>query len=333
LRFLKENDCQEKKMKMNIVITDGFPLSANDISWDGLNKWGHITVYDHTPEEQLLTRAQDADVLIVNKTRVSAATIAALPRLKYIGVTATGYNNIDTQAAKERHIPVCNAVAYGSQTVAQHVFALILALVNKVAEHNAQVQAGAWGQQPHFCITLSPIMELSGKTLGLYGYGNIAQAVAKIGRGFGMKIIAHRRNTEGVSSKGVTYVSQEDLFKKSDIISLNASMNTDNQGLINTHNLSLMKPSALLINTARGGFIVEKDLKNALENGIIAGAGIDVLAVEPPTEGSILYGVKNCIITPHNAWASVEARQRLMQITVDNVRAFLKGKPRNIVNF
>jgi glycerate dehydrogenase len=320
-------------MKMNIVITDGFPLSANDISWDGFKKLGHTTVHDHTPDDQLLARAQDTDILIVNKTRISATTIAALPRLKYIGVTATGYNNIDTQAAKARQIPVCNAVAYGSQTVAQHVFALILALVNKVAEHNAQVQAGVWGQQPHFCFTLSPIMELSGKTLGLYGYGNIAQAVAKIGRGFGMKIIAHRRNTEGVSSKGVTYVSKEDLFKKSDIISLNASMNADNQGFINAHNLSFMKPSALLINTARGGFIIEKDLKYALENGIIAGAGIDVLAVEPPTEGSILYGVKNCIITPHNAWASVEARQRLMQITVDNVKAFLKGKPRNIVNF
>ncbi len=320
-------------MKNNIVITDGFPLSNNDISWEALGKLGHITVHNHTNEEQLLTRAQDADILIVNKTRVSAATIAALPRLKYIGVTATGYNNIDIQAAKDRQIPVCNAVAYGSQTVAQHVFALILALVNKVAEHNAQVQADAWGKQPYFCFTLSPIMELSGKTLGLYGYGNIAQAVAKIGRGFGMKIIAHRRNTEGGKSKGVTYVSQEDLFKKSDIISLNASMNADNQGLINIQNVSLMKPSALLINTARGGFIVEKDLKYALENGIIAGAGIDVLAVEPPTEGSILYGVKNCLITPHNAWASVEARQRLMQITVDNVKAFLKGKPRNIVNF
>lgn len=317
---------------MNITITDGHTLNPGDLSWSEWAKLGNLTVYDFTQPNELLVRLHDTDILIVNKTPISAATIAALPRLKYIGVLATGYNNIDAQAARERQIPVCNVVAYGSKTVAQHVFALILELVNQVGQHNASVQAGDWGKQPHFCYTLSPIMELSGKTLGIYGYGNIGAEIAKIGRAFGMHIIVHRRNTEGGKIKGITYVSQEDLLEKSDILTLNASMNAENHGFINKQTLNRMKPSVLLINTARGGLVVETDLKQALENGTIAGAGLDVLSVEPPSEGSILLGVKNCIITPHIAWASFEARQRLMGLALKNLKSFLNGSPINVVN-
>jgi glycerate dehydrogenase len=318
--------------KPKIVITDGHPLNPNDSTWAAFQKIADTTVYAHTSPEQLVPRAQEADILIVNKTVVNAETIAALPKLKYIGVTATGYNIVDTEAAKSKGIIVSNAVGYSSQSVAQHTFALILELTNRVGAHSESVHQGAWGKQPHFCYTLSTITELSGKTLGLYGYGGIAKEIAKIAKAFGMKIIVNRRNTEGVTPKGTRYVSLENLFSESDILSLNAPLTIDNKGLINKENLTLMKPTALLINTARGGLVVENDLKEALENGIIAGAGLDVLQTEPPTEGNVLIGVKNCIITPHNAWASFESRQRLLNITLQNVKAFLKGTPQNVVN-
>lgn len=318
--------------KLKIIVTDGFALSRNDLSWQGFEQLGELKVYDYTAPDELMNRIQEADVLIVNKTIISAETIQVLPNLKYIGVTATGYNNVDAKAAVARHIPVCNVAGYGSQAVAQHVFALILALTNQVAVHHAAVQAGEWGSQPHFCITKTPLVELSGKTLGIYGFSGIGQEVAKIGRAFGMKIIVHRRNTEGAQPRGIRYVSLEELLSQSDFLSLNASLSPENQGLINAGNLRKMKPTAFLINTARGGFVVEKDLKEALESGIIAGAGLDVLPIEPPTEGSILFGVKNCLITPHNAWAAFEARQRLMHLAAANVKAFLGGKPKNVVN-
>ncbi len=318
--------------KFNIFVTDGYALSREDLSWEGFERFGNVTVYDFTAPEELLNRIREADMLIVNKTVISADTIAAMPKLKYIGVTATGYNNVDAKAAAARHIPVCNVAGYGSKTVAQHVFALILSLTNQVAVHHAAVQAGEWESQPHFCITKTPLTELSGKTLGIYGFSGIGQEVAKIGHAFGMKIIIHRRNTEGVLPRGMRYVSLDEWFSQSDVLTLNASLNTENQGLINIENLKKMKPTALLINTARGGFIIEKDLKAALESGIIAGAGLDVLPTEPPTEGSVLMGVKNCLITPHNAWAAFEARQRLMRLAEENVRSFLKGKAKNVVN-
>ncbi len=329
--------------KPKIVITDGHPLNPNDLNWDAFKKIGHTTIYEHTPPDQLIARAQDADILIVNKTVVNAETIAALPTLKYIGVTATGYNIVDTEAAKAKGIIVSNAVGYSSASVAQHTFALILELTNRVGAHSESVHQGAWGKQPQFCYTLSTITELSGKTLGLYGYGGIAKEIAKIAKAFGMKIIVNRKNmpslmspkqgnTEGPPPKGVRYVSLINLFKESDILSLNAPLTVENKGLINKENLALMKPTALLINTARGGLVIENDLKEALEKGIIAGAGLDVLQTEPPTEGSVLLGVKNCIITPHIAWASYESRQRLLNITLQNVKAFLKGTPQNVVN-
>ena len=317
--------------KFKIIVTDGYALSREDLNWQAFEALGDVTFYGYTAPSELINRIKNADAVIVNKTVLTAEIIANLPNLKYIGVTATGYNNVDAKAAAARNIPVCNVAGYGSKSVAQHVFALILALTNQVAAHNTAVQAGEWGAQPHFCITKTPLIELYGKTLGIYGFSGIGQEVAKIGRAFGMKIIVHRRNTEG-GKGGTRYVSLDELFYKSDILTLNASLNLENQGLMNTQNLQKMKPTALLINTARGGFIVEQDLKNALETGIIAGAGLDVLPVEPPTEGSVLFGVRNCLITPHNAWASAEARARLMHLAAENLKAFLKGKPKNVVN-
>jgi glycerate dehydrogenase len=318
--------------KRQIIITDGFALGRNELSWQAFEQLGDVTIYDYTAPNELLNRIEKADILIVNKTVISAETIGHLPNLKYIGLTATGYNNVDAKAAAARNIPVCNVAGYGSQTVAQHVFALILECTNQVGVHNTAVQAGEWGNQPHFCIMKTPLTELSGKTLGIYGFSNIGKEVAKIGRAFGMKIIVHRRNTEGPKLRGIRYVSLDELLSQSDFLSLNASLSVENQGLINLENLKKMKSTALLINTARGGFVVEKDLKQALESGIIAGAGLDVLPIEPPTEGTVLFGVKNCIITPHNAWATAEARVRLMGMAAENVRAFLGGKPKNRVN-
>jgi glycerate dehydrogenase len=306
---------------------------------------GDITVHDFTAKEQIIERVKEADILIVNKTPITAEVIAACPKLKYIGVTATGYNNVDAAAARAKNIPVCNVAGYGTPSVAQHVFALILELCNRVGDHNTQVHAGAWGAQPHFSFTTQSLIELKGKTLGIYGYGSIGQAVAKIAKGFGMKIIAYKRSaplppgggensaTPPPGGKGVKLVSFEDLLKQSDFISINSAMSPENAGIFNKNTFKMMKNTAFLINTARGGLINENDLKWALENNIIAGAGLDVLTAEPPVNPPLGgLGGLNCIITPHNAWATSEARQRLMSMALDNLKAFLKGKPRNVVN-
>jgi glycerate dehydrogenase len=320
------------KKTHHIVVTDGFALASDDLNWLAWEQLGRVTVHDFTPPELVATRAQTATILIVNKTLVTAETIAACPDLQYIGVTATGYNNVAIAAARARGIVVCNVAGYGTPSVAQHVFALILALTNRAEHHNQRVQNGAWGQQLHFSFWDMPMVELAGKTLGIYGYGTIAKAVGRIGRAFGMRVIATKRGVaEGTKMQGATIVSFETLLKESDFISLNAAMATDNIGIFNKKHLSMMKPTAYLINTARGGLIVEADLKWALESGIIAGAGLDVLSIEPPTEGSVLMGLKNCIITPHQAWATVESRRRLMAMAFDNLAAFLKGKARGVV--
>jgi glycerate dehydrogenase len=319
---------------MKIIITDGYPLASNDLNWSAWEKYGEVIVYDFTPKELIVERVKDADILIVNKTPITAETIAACKKLKYIGVVATGYNNVDVTAARAWNIPVCNVAGYGAPSVAQHVFALILALTNRVGEHNTLVQAGNWGVQPHFCFSTQTLIELKDKTLGIYGFGAIGQAVAKIGRGFGMKIIATKRGiTEGGKFKGAKVVSFENLLKQSDFLSINSAMSPENTGIFNKNVFKTMKPTAFLINTARGGLIIEEDLKWALENNIIAGAGLDVLTVEPPkTPPFGGLGGLNCIITPHHAWATFEARQRLMSKALENLKAFLRGKPRNVVN-
>ncbi len=311
-----------------IVVLDGYTLNPGDLQWDALEALGEVRRYDFTADRDVVARSAAADILIVNKTAVNAELMAQLPKLRCISVTATGYNNIDTAAARLRGITVCNVSGYSSEAVAQHVFAMILALTNRVYEHNSSVQQGDWSRCRDFSYTLSPIRELAGKTLGIYGYGRIGRAVARIGAAFGMMIIATNRSP---ITEDIEQVSLSELFSRSDFLSLHAPLTPENQGIVSWSFLRQMKSGAVLINTSRGGLINEQDLQRALHAGRPAAAALDVLSQEPPPDNHPLAGMHNCLITPHNAWASVEARRRLMEGTVENVRAFLAGAPRNVV--
>lgn len=314
-----------------IVVLDGYTLNPGDLDWQPLRDLGNTQIYERSPANEVLARAKDADVILVNKIILSEEILAQLPNLKYIGVLATGYNNIDVKAAKSRNIPVCNVVGYASNSAAQHVFALLLELTNQVSRHHQSVLNGDWGECPDFSYTLQPIIGLVNKTIGIYGFGKIGQKVAEIALAFGMKVIAHHKHPKRDARPHVEFVGLEDMFVKSDILTLHAPLSKDNAGIINQKHLALMKSSAFFINTGRGGLVNEVDLKRALEEGRIAGAGLDVLSVEPPVNSNILIGVKNCIITPHQAWASKEARQKLLDEVVANVEAFLKGNIKNNV--
>ena len=315
---------------MNIVILDGKTVNHGDLSWEGLEALGSLTVYDRSSEDQVLSRSLEADAILTNKAIITADTLAQLPRLKYIGIIATGYNTVDTQFAASRGIPVCNAAGYGTDSVAQHVFALILALSNHVAAHARSTSAGEWSVSPDWTYTVAPMMELAGKTLGIIGLGTIGRKTAELGQAFGMKVIAHSRSPKSVA--GVEMVDQESLFRQSDVISLHTALTAENTGLINADRLGWMKPSAFLINTARGGLVQEADLAAALNEGRIAGAGLDVLSSEPPPPDNVMLSAKNCLVTPHNAWQTREARARLIEIVVENLARFVRGEPRNVVN-
>jgi glycerate dehydrogenase len=314
-----------------IVILDGRTLNPGDLSWQALESLGEVSVHDYTPPGAIIERAAMADILLVNKTILDGTVLAKLPRLRCICVTASGYNNIDLEAAARQNIFVCNAVGYGTASVAQHVFALLLALTNRVQAHHDSVMQGRWGTGVDFCYTLAPIPELAGKTMGIYGFGRIGQQVAHLAQAFGMTILATHKHPERDARPGVRFVPLEELFAASDVISLHAPLGPDNHRIVNAKLLASMKPTAYLLNTGRGGLIDEAALRAALEAGQLAGAGLDVLATEPPREGSILFGAPNCLITPHLAWATREARQRLLDIAIENVRAFLEGKPVNVV--
>ena len=319
-------------MDINIVALDGYTLNPGDLSWEGLEALGNFTVYDRSKPEEVIPRSIEADILLSNKVLLSKSTLDQLPRLKYICVTATGYNNVDIQAAAERKIPVSNVVGYSTQSVAQHVFALLLALTNKIERHSISVKQDDWSRAPDFCYTLSPIPELFGKTFGIYGFGRIGQEVAKIAQAFGMEVLATHKHPERDAQPGVKFVNLPTLFQQSDVLSLHAPLSDQNFGIVNTQMLSSMKPSAYLLNTGRGGLINEVDLKSALLNKVIAGAALDVLGQEPPLPGHPLLEVENCIITPHIAWISKAARQRLMDTTVKNVKAFIEGYTIDTVN-
>lgn len=316
---------------MNLVVTDGYPLNSGDLNWDALHAFGNVTVYNRTPENEIAARCRDAQIVVTNKTPFSRHTLAQLPLLKCIAVTATGYNVIDTKAAAGRGILVCNVPGYGTASVAQQVFALLLELTNAVGRHSVAVKEGAWSKAPDWCFALQPIVELSSKTMGLVGYGNIGQQVAKIASAFGMQVIYFNP-----SSKAATVGFQkplQEVFAKSDVVSLHCPLTPENKGFVNKDLLQTMKPSAYLINTARGPLINEADLADALNKNVLAGAALDVLSVEPPAENQLaLMGAKNCLITPHNAWMSREARQRILTATEKNIAAFLQGKPVNKVN-
>nr|WP_321354622.1 D-2-hydroxyacid dehydrogenase [uncultured Draconibacterium sp.] len=315
---------------MKIVVLDGYALNPGDLNWNELEALGELTVYDRTTPEQTIERAADAEIVYTNKVILNREIIEQLPLLKFIGVLATGYNVVDTAAASDAGITVCNIPAYSTQSVAQLVFAHILHFSNKVGLHAKSVSNGEWATSKDFAYWLSAQTELAGKTLGIIGFGQIGQAVACIALAFGMKVIFNNRSKK-TTDLDARQVDLETLLATSDFISINCPLTSENQGFINKTTISRMKPTAFLINTGRGPLINEQDLADALNNDQIAGAGLDVLSVEPALSENPLPKAKNCFITPHIAWATLEARQRLMQIAVNNLKAFIDGEPINVV--
>lgn len=318
---------------MKIVVLDGYTLNPGDLSWDRLLILGEVVLYDRTPIDKIIERSRGAEVLITNKTPLSEDIINSLTSVKYIGVLATGYNIVDTEAAKKRNIIVTNIPTYGTISVAQLTFALLLELCHHVQRHSDSVMNGKWAESVDFCFWDFPLIELSGKTLGIIGFGNIGNKVGDIATAFGMNIIGSSKpHTDQSHRKNFRWVEINELLEQSDIVSIHCPLLPETKGLINAETLKRMKRSAFLLNTSRGPIVVDKDLADALNNGIIAGAGIDVLSVEPPSKDNPLFKAKNCIITPHIAWATKEARTRLIDIAVNNLSAFLNGKPVNVVN-
>ncbi|MEM1119150.1 MAG: D-2-hydroxyacid dehydrogenase [Bacteroidota bacterium] len=318
--------------KPKIVIFDGYAANPNDLSWEPIARRGNLKVYDRTPDNLVYQRGKAAEIAIVNKRELDWYYISSLRKLKLICTLATGYNNVDIDAANHFGITVCNAVGYSSPSVAQHVFALLLELINRVGLHNADVQKNGWANSLDWCYWKSPITELAGKTMGIYGYGKIGQKVADIALAFDLKVIVVRQSNRLPANTKVQLVDLETLWTASDVISLHAPLTDSNAGIINQTTLAKMKKSAYLINTGRGGLVNENDLKIALEKGQIAGAGLDVLSQEPPPKDHLLLGVPNCLITPHQAWATKESRARLIEIVGENIGAFLAGKPQNVVS-
>lgn len=316
---------------MKLVVLDGYTANPGDLTWDAFSALGALTVHDRTPVAEIAARAKDAEIVLTNKAPLDATTIAALPNLRYIGVLATGYNIVDAAAARARNIPVCNVPEYGTANVAQAVFALILELTNRTGHHADSVREGRWASCIDWCYWDFPLIELSGRTLGIVGYGRIGAAVARIGAAFGMKVIAHRRS--GIpAGEPAENADIDTIFRESDVVSLHCPLTPETKHLINAERLAQMKPGAFLVNTARGPLIDEPALAAALNAGQIAGAGLDVLSVEPPPADNPLLQAKNCLITPHIAWATREARARLLDVAAGNIRAWQAGTPRNVVN-
>lgn len=318
---------------MKIVVLDGYTLNPGDLSWDELRKMGQVEIYDRTPADMTVTRAREADIVFTNKTLLGREILEQLPALRFIGVLATGYNTVDTQAAKELGIAVANVPGYGTDSVAQHTFALLLALCHHVQQHSDTAKQGKWAQSIDFCYWDYPLVELSGKTMGIIGFGDIGKRVADIASAFGMRILAHSRTqTDQSNRKNFRWATPHQLLEESDVVSLHCPLFPETQGLIQKEGLQRMKTTAFLLNTSRGPLLVEEDVAEALNNGWIAGAAMDVLSTEPPRPDNPLLTAKNCLITPHIAWASRDARSRLMAIAIRNAQNFLDGKPTNIVN-
>jgi len=317
---------------MKIVVLDGYTLNPGDLSWDRLEALGDCSVYDRTAPEDTVKRAGGAEIVLTNKTVLSADIIRLLPRLRYIGVLATGYNVVDVEAAGERGIPVTNVPTYGTASVAQMVFAHLLNLTQHVAHHAETVRDGRWTACPDFCYWDMPLLELAGSTLGIVGFGRIGRAVAELARAFGMKVVVHDVIVPAEMPDGCRMVGLEQVFREADVLSLHCPLTPRTQKLVNAERLALMKPTAFLINTSRGPLIDEPALAEALNASRLAGAGLDVLSTEPPAADNPLLTAKNCYITPHIAWATRSARQRLLNIAIDNVAAFIAARPQNVVN-
>jgi glycerate dehydrogenase len=319
---------------MRIVVLDGYTLNPGDNPWSPLESLGEFTVYDRTSGDEFSERCAGAEVIITNKVVLSADRINELPQLKMIAVTATGYNVVDIEAARARGIPVCNVPVYGTNTVAQHVFAVLLTMCHQPILHDQAVRDGEWFQQQgDFCFWKVPLIELVGKTMGIVGFGRIGRRTGELAHAFGMNVIAQDVvQGESPGYEPFAWRSLEEVFEEADVVSLHCPQTEDNAGFVNRSLLSKMKPTAILINAARGGIYVEQDLADALNDGTIAGACLDVFASEPIDQNSPLLNVKNLLLTPHIAWATLEARQRIMQTTAENIAAFQQGNPANVVN-
>lgn len=315
---------------MKIVITDAQTITKGDISLDFLKKYGEVVIYPLTSKEEISERLKDADAVICNKTPLNRETLAGAEKLRYIGLFATGYNNIDIDYCNEKGITVCNAGSYSTNAVAQHTFALILEHFTQVGKYNDFVQQGGWKNSPTFSPFVFDINELWGKTIGIVGYGSIGKAVGRIAHAFGMNVLAHSRNFKEVENG--KFCSLDQLLQNSDIVTVHCPLNKDSEKMFTKETFNKMKKGAFFVNTSRGGVLCEEDLKEALESGRLSGAGIDVLETEPMKHDCCLLGVKNCVITPHIAWAHYETRIRLMEIVEHNLKSFINGTPTNKVN-
>ena len=317
---------------MKIVVLDGYTLNPGDLSWGRLEALGDCCVYVRTAPEGVVERVGDAEIVLTNKTVLSGDMIRSLAGLKYIGVLATGYNVVDIEAASERGIPVTNVPTYGTASVAQMVFAHLLNLTQHVGHHGKTVRDGRWTASADFCYWDMPLLELAGLTMSIVGFGRIGRAVAELARAFGMEVIVHDVTVPAEMPEGCRVAELEEVFREADVLSLHCPLTPQTQKLVNAERLALMKPTAFLINTSRGPLIDEPALADALNEGRLAGAGLDVLSTEPPPADNPLLKAQNCYITPHIAWATRSARARLLNIAIDNVAAFIAGKPQNVVN-
>ena len=317
---------------MRIVILDGYAANPGDLSWNEMKQLGECVIYERTSPAEVLERSQGAEVLLTNKTVLDAETINALPALRYVGVLATGYNIVDTEAAKEQGIIVTNIPAYSTDSVAQMVFAHLLNIAQQVQHHSEEVHKGRWTNSPDFCFWDTPLIELAGKKIGIVGLGNTGMRTARIAISFGMEVHAYTSKSHFQLPPEIKKIELDELFAECDIVSLHCPLTEQTREMVNARRLSLMKPTAILINTGRGPLINEQDLADALNSGRIYAAGVDVLSQEPPRADNPLLTARNCYITPHIAWASTAARQRLMQIALDNLKAYMEGKPIHVVN-
>ena len=317
---------------MRIVVLDGYAANPGDISWDALKRCGEVTVYDRTAPEDVISRIGDAEAVFTNKVVVDEAVMTACPNIKYIGELATGYNNVDVAAAKRRGIAVCNIPAYSTDSVAQMTFAMLLDICSRAAQHSAAVHAGKWAACPDFCFWETPLIELASKTMGIVGFGRIGRAVARIAVAMGMNVLCYSRHPGGEPlPEGCRYANLDALFARSDVISLHCPLNDDSRGMINRESIARMKDGVILLNTGRGPLVAEQDLADALNAGKVYAAGVDVVSAEPIRPDNPLLTARNCVITPHIAWAPFEARQRLMDIAVGNLEAWMRGEPQNNV--
>ncbi|HYP98779.1 MAG TPA: D-2-hydroxyacid dehydrogenase [Polyangiaceae bacterium] len=318
-----------------IVVLDGYTVNPGDNPWSPLAELGELSIYDRSTSDEVVARASDAEIVLVNKAQLGREAFAQLPRLRGVGVLATGVNTVDLEAATERGIAVCNVPSYSTASVVQHTLALLLELCNRVGLHDSSVHAGDWVRSVDYCYWKSPLLQLEGKLLGIVGYGAIGRGVAAAARALGMQVCAAQLSSsraEGAGAESVQRLPLDELFRRADVISLSCPLTSETRQLVSSARLSLVKPSCLLINTARGGLIDEAALSTALAKGELAGAAIDVLSSEPPNADNPLLSAPNCVITPHVAWTSLPARQRLLAISVDNVRGLLNGTPINVVN-